>query len=101
MEVTCHEVIIAPYDIRSGHEKSFRPYTRTKRANDIITFKFLDQFHNILYIIASKLLILALDNSVVFYCKEWNKRCFFIYFYQLSFFAKLRDKNDGVMMCLI
>ena len=42
VEVTCHEVISVPYDLRSGHEKSFRPYTRTKRANDFITFKFLD-----------------------------------------------------------
>ena len=39
---TCHEVISVPYDLRSGHEKSFRPYIRIKKENDFITFEFLD-----------------------------------------------------------
>ena len=39
---TCNEVISVPYDPRSGHEKSFRPYIRIKKENDFITFKFLD-----------------------------------------------------------
>lgn len=38
----CHDVISIPYNLRSGHEKSFRPYIRTKRANNFITSKFLD-----------------------------------------------------------
>ena len=39
---TCNEVINVPRNLRSGYEKSFRPYIRTKRANDFITFRFLD-----------------------------------------------------------
>ena len=35
-------VYSAPYNLRSGREKSVRQEVRTKRANDFITFRFLD-----------------------------------------------------------
>ena len=31
-----------PFNLRSGREKSVRQEVRTKRANDFITFRFLD-----------------------------------------------------------
>ena len=35
-------VYSVPYNLRSGREKSVRQEVRTKRANDFITFRFLD-----------------------------------------------------------